>query len=186
MLLGRVGTELQGGVFTGSLGGTHIPRAPRCWVLQRRCPEAAPNQFCGECGEGGPDWREKRGIYLEKGGCGLSGLGDGGAWLKAPLHLDSASVHPRGAGSPALRPSFRPQEAIGSCHVGKLSQLIPSSYHTQALEQGPRYSRMGHPDTVHINSRPFCTCARACLSLSFWGDISNYESHTTVKTQGRL
>lgn len=79
-----------------------------------------------------------------------------------------------------------PQRPLGSCHVGKFSQLVPSSYHTQALEQGPRHPRIGHPDTVHVNSRPFCTWARACLSLSFWGDISNYESHTTVKTRGRL
>lgn len=79
-----------------------------------------------------------------------------------------------------------PRGHLGAATLGKFSQLVPSSYHTQALEQGPRYPKTGHPDTVHMNPRPFCTWARACLSLSFWRDISNYESHTTVKTRGRL
>lgn len=83
-------------------------------------------------------------------------------------------------------PPSCPQRPLGNCHVGKFSQLVPSSYHTQALEQGPRHPRIGRPHTVRINSGPFCTWVRAHWSLSFSGDISNYESHTTVKTRGRL
>lgn len=94
--------------------GPTCPLAPQCWVLQRGCHRGGPVQSSGRCGEvEGPNWREKRGLYPEKGGCGLTGLGDGEAWLSPSLHLGSASAqNPRGAGFPALRPSFRPQEAI--------------------------------------------------------------------------
>lgn len=165
--------------------GPTCPRAPQCWVLQRGCPRGSPDQSCGE-GIGSPKWKEKRGNYPEKGGSGLSGLGDGEPGCSPFACGFSISTEPKRGQLPCsqtLPPA--PGGHLGAATL-EVQPAGPLQLPHSGTGAGTRHLRIDHPDTVHISSRPFRTWAWACLSLSFWGDISNFESHTTVKTRGRL
>lgn len=66
-------------------------------------------------------------------------------------------------------PGFLPQEAnLEAAMLGSMASWSPVSYSHSGTRAG-----VGHPNAVHINSRPFCTCVCACFSLSFWWYISN-------------
>lgn len=132
----------------------------------RMPPEVAPAPD-QSCGGWFPKWRETR-VSVQREGSGLSGLGDGGAWLQPPLHLGSASArNPRGAGSPPLGSRLpAPRGHSGSGHAGKYGPAGPLQLPTLRRESRDRDTpRMSHPNTVHINSRPFRSWVCACLSV---------------------
>lgn len=76
----------------------------------------------------------------------------------APLSLHSASA--RSSGGAGLLPLRSLCSALkghlGSCHVGKYGQSPLSSLILRHQSRDQETLRVGHPDAVHVNSRPFC------------------------------
>lgn len=91
VLLGGVGTGLQGWVFTGSLGESPCAHG----LLSAGPSSEAASVPCQACGGWFPKWREKSGVCPEKERSGLSGLEDGGTWLLPPLNRFRINIAPK-------------------------------------------------------------------------------------------